>query len=257
MQSYEMTYKICIYKNVFFYFQVEVRNPQPHIKRVKETRYTTIRYPVFITQVLKPLLTQVETKVKPVFFTKTLSRYTTVKFTVTGIGQVTVTTVKYEKEYVTRCHKKGYHRRQDGPEIRDFPVDIKPAQSLLPSYETTSSIPPPPGKPYDLTYLDSSEFRRKVRPVEPLTPEEADHLYDMGKYRDSRPPSSKNPSFKNPLLRSGPRRSPKRPPPLHRRPGPPSLRRSDVFLSSSKGLNNYETSISHPPLPRVPTSLVG
>ena len=40
------------------------------------------------------------------FFTKTLKRIKTIVFTVTGIGQVTVTSVKYEKEYVTRCQKK-------------------------------------------------------------------------------------------------------------------------------------------------------
>jgi len=93
------------------YNKVEVRNPRPQVHKTKETRHTTIRYPIFITQVIKPLLTQVETKVKPVFFTKTLKRIKTILFTVTGIGQVTVTSVKYEKEYVTRCNKKaiGYH----------------------------------------------------------------------------------------------------------------------------------------------------
>ncbi|XP_066952392.1 uncharacterized protein [Macrobrachium rosenbergii] len=120
---------------------VEVRNPKPHVKKVVETRYTTIRYPVFITQVIKPLLTQVETKVRPMFFTKTINRYTTVKFTVTGIGQVTVTTVKYEKEYITRCMKKGYgHRRQDGDyglENRDIGlVDISPDSPTVETYKT-------------------------------------------------------------------------------------------------------------------------
>ena len=43
---------------------MEVRKPQPHVKKIVETRYTTIRYPVFITQVIKPVLTQVETKVR-------------------------------------------------------------------------------------------------------------------------------------------------------------------------------------------------
>ena len=101
-----MSSKLCISFNVFF--QVEIRNPRPQVHKTKETRHTTIRYPVFITQVIKPLLTQVETKVKPMFFTKTLKRVKTIVFTVTGIGQVTVTSVKYEKEYVTRCQKKGY-----------------------------------------------------------------------------------------------------------------------------------------------------
>jgi len=103
--------------------KIEVRNPRPQVHKTKETRHTTIRYPIFITQVIKPLLTQVETKVKPVFFTKTLKRIKTILFTVTGIGQVTVTSVKYEKEFVTRCNKKGFidikghHKGGHGPDL--------------------------------------------------------------------------------------------------------------------------------------------
>jgi len=128
-------------RKALVYNKVEVRNPRPQVYKTKETRHTTIRYPVFITQVIKPLLTQVETKVKPMFFTKTLKRIKTILFTVTGIGQVTVTSVKYEKEYVTRCNKKSYghgghgghdkghgghgghgygHRREDTPDIADI-----------------------------------------------------------------------------------------------------------------------------------------
>ncbi|KAK7077459.1 hypothetical protein SK128_007914 [Halocaridina rubra] len=124
---------------------VEVRNPKPQVKKIVETRYTTIRYPVFITQVIKPLLTQVETKVRPMFFTKTINRYTTVKFTVTGIGQVTVTTVKYEKEYITRCNKKGYgggHHRREGPDVRVS--DIDPDAPGVPTYKTRDPIPRDP-----------------------------------------------------------------------------------------------------------------
>ncbi|XP_018009945.1 uncharacterized protein LOC108667433 [Hyalella azteca] len=126
--------------------KVEVRNPRPQVHKTKETRHTTIRYPVFITQVIKPLLTQVETKVKPMFFTKTLKRIKTIVFTVTGIGQVTVTSVKYEKEYVTRCqkkggyghghggHKGGHHRREDQVEP-EYAYDDYPA---APTYGTST-----------------------------------------------------------------------------------------------------------------------
>lgn len=135
--------------NYLFSSQVEIRNPRPQVHKTKETRHTTIRYPVFITQVIKPLLTQVETKVKPMFFTKTLKRIKTIVFTVTGIGQVTITSVKYEKEYVTRCQKKGYggghgghkhghkghggyHRREDQLE----PEYIFPDYVSSPTYVT-------------------------------------------------------------------------------------------------------------------------
>ena len=149
------------------YLQVEVLKPIPHVKKIKETRYTTIRYPVFITQVIKPLLTQVETKVKPVFFTKTINKYTTVLFTVTGIGQVTVTSVKYEKEYITRCMKKGYghghghhkggggyghHRREFeevGPLLKEDDIQL-PLASPFPGQPT--AIAPPHGIPYDDIY---------------------------------------------------------------------------------------------------------
>ncbi|XP_063586200.1 uncharacterized protein LOC134763565 isoform X2 [Penaeus indicus] len=174
---------------------VEVRNPKPDVKKVVETRYTTIRYPVFITQVIKPLLTQVETKVRPMFFTKTINRYTTVKFTVTGIGQVTVTTVKYEKEYVTRCMKGYGHRREasDGPEVRESDIVPVADVSFAPTYRTR--VPePPPGIPYE---YDDEE----IEPSLP-TPE-----------RETSPPER---PFLRPITHGGfrgPR--PRPPPPLH------------------------------------------
>ncbi|RXG54127.1 hypothetical protein Avbf_05524 [Armadillidium vulgare] len=130
---------------------VEVLNPRPHVKKVTETRYTTIRYPVFITQVIKPLLTQIETKVKPVFFTKTIDKYTTVLFTVTGIGQVTVTTVKYEKEYITRCMKKGYYHRsfsdEEGPEVKEGDIHLPLEVTEVVDAKVTEVIPPSPHIP--------------------------------------------------------------------------------------------------------------
>ena len=147
---------------------MEIRNPRPQVHKTKETRHTTIRYPVFITQVIKPLLTQVETKVKPMFFTKTLKRIKTIVFTVTGIGQVTVTSVKYEKEYVTRCHKKPsyggghkgvsshkefYRRRSDGDAVEEDKF-LEP-EPILPATYATESL-----SDYGDVYATSSNSRR-------------------------------------------------------------------------------------------------
>lgn len=92
------------------------------------------------------------------FFTKTLKRIKTIVFTVTGIGQVTVTSVKYEKEYVTRCQKKGYgdhhgggdhkghgdgyHRRREDYDDTEYadPVDLPPqVADRLDSYDEVYS----------------------------------------------------------------------------------------------------------------------
>lgn len=156
-------------------FQVEVRNPRPQVHKTKETRHTTIRYPVFITQVIKPLLIQVETKVKPLFFTKTLKRIKTIVFTVTGIGQVTVTSVKYEKEYVTRCQKKGYGDHGDGGHKgghggghhrRDDHVD---SDYLEPEYVRRPSYAADRIESYEDVYTNrrrpSARYRRDVRLV--------------------------------------------------------------------------------------------
>ncbi|XP_042887835.1 uncharacterized protein LOC122263472 [Penaeus japonicus] len=230
---------------------VEVRNPKPDVKKVVETRYTTIRYPVFITQVIKPLLTQVETKVRPMFFTKTIDRYTTVKFTVTGIGQVTVTTVKYEKEYVTRCMKKGYgHRREaadDGPEVREsdvIPVADAPA---LPTYRTR--VPePPPGIPYDYDYDygDGAE----IQPSLP-TPE-----------RETSPPER---PFLRPITHGGFRGPRPRPPPALPPVGPPAgprgilgaLSQLGEALTGSHRDPGGELYQPHPPLPLPPVAFRG
>lgn len=91
---------------------------------------------------------------KPVFFTETVNKYTTVLFTVTGIGQVTVTTVKFEKEYITRCMKKGGydHRRsyshEEGPLLREQDVHTLDVHTLETAQKHVSDIPPPPGVPY-------------------------------------------------------------------------------------------------------------
>ncbi|CAL4068465.1 unnamed protein product, partial [Meganyctiphanes norvegica] len=139
---------------------VEIRNPKPDIRKVTESRYTTIRYPIFITQVLKPKLTQVETKVKPMFFTKTLQTYKTVFFTVTGIGQVTVTTIKYEKEYITRCQKKGYgHHRRDAEDGAEVKPDVPQLDAFYRSQEPDSPVKDPPGIPFNFsqeTYQNST-----------------------------------------------------------------------------------------------------
>lgn len=219
---------------------VEVRNPKPDVKKVVETRYTTIRYPVFITQVIKPLLTQVETKVRPMFFTKTIDRYTTVKFTVTGIGQVTVTTVKYEKEYVTRCMKGYGHRREasDGAEVGVGDVALEADAPLAPAFRTRAPEPPP-GLPYD--YEDDDE---EIEPSPP-TPE-----------RDASPPER---PFLRPITHGGfrgPR--PRLPPPLPPVGPPPGPRGILGALSQLGGVltGSYRDAGEdpyqpHPPLPPV------
>ena len=218
--------------------QVEVLKPIPHVKKIKETRYTTIRYPVFITQVIKPLLTQVETKVKPVFFTKTIDKYTTVLFTVTGIGQVTVTSVKYEKEYITRCMKKkpgyghggggghhkgggghkgghkgggGYHRRDygddEGPYAREegIPLPLEPSGVLQRS--EPSGIAPPPGIPYDaiapppgIPYDPIADDRSPIH----LQPGPSPRI--PGGHRERISPRNRGPSRRPRPRRPGPRR---------------------------------------------------
>lgn len=224
--------------------QVEVRNPKPHVKKIVETRYTTIRYPVFITQVIKPLLTQVETKVRPLFFTKTINRYTTVKFTVTGIGQVTHTTVKFEKEYITRCNKKGYddhHRRDasDGPV-----VDVEAAKPSAPTYRT-SAVEGPPGIPYDDAPLQPSDDGHASL-VQP-TPVQAGQVTA---------PSVPPVGFRRPgLVRLPP------PPPPPRRPvGPRPLGFYGALAQLGLGSQQSprtEPYLPHPPLPQSPAVAIG
>lgn len=88
---------------------------------------------------------------KPVFFTKTIDKYTTVLFTVTGIGQVTVTTVKYEKEYITRCMKKGYYHRsfsdEEGPEVKEGDIHLPLEVTEVVDAKVTEVIPPSPHIP--------------------------------------------------------------------------------------------------------------
>lgn len=224
--------------------QVEVRNPKPHVKKIVETRYTTIRYPVFITQVIKPLLTQVETKVRPLFFTKTINRYTTVKFTVTGIGQVTHTTVKFEKEYITRCNKKGYdhHRRDatDGPE-----VDVEADKPSVPTYRT-SSIEAPPGVPYDDVPLQPSDdgHASGVKPTPVQTDEVTAATVPPVSYR--RPGHFRRPP----------------PPPPPRPVGPPRNlgfygALAQLGLAGSQQSTRTEPYRPHPPLLRSPAVVIG
>ncbi|XP_042221680.1 uncharacterized protein LOC121866153 [Homarus americanus] len=228
---------------------VEVRNPKPHVKKVVETRYTTLRYPVFITQVIKPLLTQVETKVRPMFFTKTINRYTTVKFTVTGIGQVTITTVKFEKEYITRCMKKGYgHRRDasDGPEVRE---SIEPDATTRPTYSTRPA--PPPGIPYD------APWSKNVRP--PIyTPKERE-IDPAGALAAQETLSPDRPGFVRPNRPIRPfRPSPPRP------VGPPgpfglfgALAQFGDSLTGSQRDYGSQPNLPHPPLTRPPVAVIG
>ena len=200
---------------------------------------------------LKPLLTQVETKVKPLFFTKTLSRYTTVKFTVTGIGQVTVTTVKYEKEYVTRCYNKGYHRRdfqEDGPEVRESGIGINPDRPRAPLYSVgLTSIPPPPGIPYDVPLYYSGSNVEPVKKLpdskvsrKPPTSKKEPPLYEMDTYKKPFPkPIVQGEDYKRRVL--------------NRRTQNKSSSfgfKNDPILSPSKRLVNQETSLPHPPLRR-------
>lgn len=222
--------------------QVEVRNPKPHVKKIVETRYTTIRYPVFITQVIKPLLTQVETKVRPLFFTKTINRYTTVKFTVTGIGQVTHTTVKFEKEYITRCNKKGYdhHRREavDGAE-----VDVEADKPSVPTYRTPS-IEAPPGIPYEDVPLQASDdvHGPGVNPTPVLAVQE------------TTPPVP--PVYSGVIRRPGPFRRPGLP---FRPPRPSGLygALAQLGLAGSQQSTRSEPFLPHPPLPpRAPAGVV-
>lgn len=227
---------------------VEVRNPKPHVKKVVETRYTTIRYPVFITQVIKPLLTQVETKVRPMFFTKTINRYTTVKFTVTGIAQVTVTTVKYEKEYITRCMKKGYgHRRDDGahgPEVRGA---IDPDTPIQQTYKTREP-PPPVGTTYD----DKYPLGPRGSPVEEDLGPTSSKGYGGGA---ARRPSS---GFRNPFspFRPGPSR-PFGPPGLRPFSSNEPLKPRRAPLSSSLPEPSDDFYQPHPPLTRPRPILIG
>lgn len=213
--------------------QVEVRNPKPHVKKIVETRYTTIRYPVFITQVIKPLLTQVETKVRPLFFTKTINRYTTVKFTVTGIGQVTHTTVKFEKEYITRCNKKGYdHHRRDAAD--GAVVDVETVNPSIPTYRT-EAIEAPPGIPYEKAPLQPSDDSLKPTPVQ--TGHVTLASVPPGGYR-----------------RPGPFRRPPPPPP---RPSGFYSALAQLGLAGSQQSQRTEPYLPHPPLPRAPAVVIG
>lgn len=218
--------------------QVEVRNPKPHVKKIVETRYTTIRYPVFITQVIKPLLTQVETKVRPLFFTKTINRYTTVKFTVTGIGQVTHTTVKFEKEYITRCNKKGYdHHRRDATDGAE--VDVEADKPSVPTYRT-AAIEAPPGIPYDNAPLQPSDDGLKPTPVQ--TGQVTPASVPPGGYR-----------------RPGPFRRPPPPPPRPIGPRPLGFygALAQLGLAGSQQSQRTEPYLPHPPLPRAPAVVIG
>lgn len=222
---------------------VEVRNPKPHLKKIVETRYTTIRYPVFITQVIKPLLTQVETKVRPLFFTKTINRYTTVKFTVTGIGQVTHTTVKFEKEYITRCDKKGYdHHRRDASD--GAIVDVDPDKPSLPTYRT-ASLADPPGLPYD-----------DAAPLPDDTHESAVNPTPVQKAQETAPPRPPLPPFRRP---GGPfrRPGPFRPPAPPRPSGGLYSALAQLGLAGSQPSTASEPYLPHPPLPRAPAAVVG
>ncbi|KAG7169186.1 hypothetical protein Hamer_G021578 [Homarus americanus] len=225
--------------------------PSPSITpctRIARRRSSTM-YPVFITQVIKPLLTQVETKVRPMFFTKTINRYTTVKFTVTGIGQVTITTVKFEKEYITRCMKKGYgHRRDasDGPEVRE---SIEPDATTRPTYSTRPA--PPPGIPYD------APWSKNVRP--PIyTPKERE-IDPAGALAAQETLSPDRPGFVRPNRPIRPfRPSPPRP------VGPPgpfglfgALAQFGDSLTGSQRDYGSQPNLPHPPLTRPPVAVIG
>ncbi|XP_076035247.1 uncharacterized protein LOC143021532 [Oratosquilla oratoria] len=218
---------------------VEVRNPQPQIKTVKETRYTTVRYPVFITQVLKPRLTQVETKVRPMFFTKTIKRHRTIFFTVTGIGQVTVTTVKFEKEYITRCNNKGYghHRREGtaGPE-----VEVESVEPVLPTYRTSTYSPEPSPYGFDDAPAEREEVEEEGR---------KDSSSSSARYRRPRPPQV--PALP-PVAHGGfgaPPFGPLGPPDPGFKPGPPY---AIGALEASRPSVDGPLPGSHPPLSRYP-----
>lgn len=226
--------------------QVEVRNPKPHVKKVVETRYTTIRYPVFITQVIKPLLTQVETKVRPMFFTKTINRYTTVRFTVTGIGQVTVTTVKYEKEYITRCNKKGYgggHHRREAVEEDSIESDL-PDVPVYRTKEPAGLVPrPPPGLPWD-TPRYPLRAGTDISPSVVVESQETVPPVIQNAFRGSSPFRPNNSAWPRTRLRSSPVR----------------IGRSaelEEDLIGSQELPESETSQPHPPLYSSSSSVVG
>lgn len=180
------------------------------------------------------------------FFTKTINRYTTVRFTVTGIGQVTVTTVKYEKEYITRCNKKGYgggHHRREAIEEDGIESDL-PDVPVYRTKEPGLGPRPPPGLPWD-TPRYPLRAGTDISPSGVVESQETLPPVIQNAFRGSSPFRPNNSAW--------PRTRPRHPV----RIGRSAELEEDQGLTGSPVFPESETSQPHPPLLNSPSGVVG